>query len=323
MNALHWVGGLLCVGLLSVGSLGAAERREGGVQVDVGRGQGVSVDVDVKRDKPRDAATTQHLSKEAKTGLAFRSKDIIGMDVFNHHNDDLGDINDLVVDLRDGKVHYAILSFGGWLGMGDKLFAVPWNHFSVKNKVGDTDNWFALLAIDKEKLRTAPGYDKNNWPDLTSDRWIHENREFYSRFDTGKTAETRDARAGEKLTLFRLSKLDGMDVKDRNREDSGEIKDVVVDINTGKIRYVAVSFGGWLGMGDKLFAMPWNALKMYQTIDDPNDRYFVLQLDRSTLKNAPGFDKENWPAFASEHWQNIDKFYGGDRSAERPGTTRQ
>lgn len=100
--------------------------------------------------------------------------------------------------------------------------------------------------------------------------------------------------------------LVGNDVYNANGDDLGDIKDFMVDMNTGTIRYAVLSFGGFLGMGDKLFAVPWNALTL-----DTNNHRFVLNVAKETLKDAPGFDKDHWPAMADPSWaQGVHRFYG-------------
>ena len=75
---------------------------------------------------------------------------------------------------------------------------------------------------------------------------------------------------------------------------------------SGEVAYAVLSFGGVLGMGDKLFAVPWSAL----TLDTENKR-FTLNASKDRLKDAPGFDKDHWPSMADESWASgIDKFYG-------------
>jgi sporulation protein YlmC with PRC-barrel domain len=85
---------------------------------------------------------------------------IIGDKVLNPAGEHLGNIKELMIDLDGGLIAYAVLSFGGFLGMGDKLFAIPWEALTV-----DTDNHSLILDIDKEVLKEAPGFDKDNWPD--------------------------------------------------------------------------------------------------------------------------------------------------------------
>ena len=80
----------------------------------------------------------------------------------------------------------------------------------------------------------------------------------------------------------------------------------MLDVNTGRVSYAVLSFGGFLGMGDKLFAVPWNAL----TLDTVNKR-FVLNVGKARLESAPGFDKDNWPDMADPVWEDgIHSYYG-------------
>jgi sporulation protein YlmC with PRC-barrel domain len=89
---------------------------------------------------------------------------LIGDRVVNRKGEDLGKIEDLMIDPEQGRVGYAVLSFGGFLGMGDKLFAVPLQALQLSRE----DKRF-ILDVDKERLKNAPGFDKDKWPDI-SDR---------------------------------------------------------------------------------------------------------------------------------------------------------
>jgi len=71
----------------------------------------------------------------------------------------------------------------------------------------------------------------------------------------------------------------------------------MIDIPAGKVAYAVLSFGGFLGMGNKLFAVPWSALKL-----DEDKKHFILDVDKKKLENAPGFDKDNWPDMADTSW---------------------
>jgi hypothetical protein len=104
------------------------------------------------------AVGTQH----AQGAFTFAvKKSILGAKVINAEREDLGTIEDLVIDARDNRVAYAILSFGGLLGLGDKHFAIPWEALSF-----DASQKIAVLNIDKDRLSKAPGFDPSNWPDL-------------------------------------------------------------------------------------------------------------------------------------------------------------
>jgi len=97
-----------------------------------------------------------------------------GDKVVNLQGEDLGKIEDLMIDLERGRVAYAVLSFGGFLGMGDKLFAIPWEALAV-----DTSDKRFVLNVDKELLKRAPGFDKDRWPDMTDPAWGTELYGYY------------------------------------------------------------------------------------------------------------------------------------------------
>jgi sporulation protein YlmC with PRC-barrel domain len=97
-----------------------------------------------------------------------------GDKVVNLQGEDLGNIEDLMIDLERGRIAYAVLSFGGFLGMGDKLFAIPWEALTV-----DTSEKRLVLNADKELLKRAPGFDKNRWPDMADPTWGKELYSYY------------------------------------------------------------------------------------------------------------------------------------------------
>ncbi|PXX37771.1 PRC-barrel domain-containing protein [Undibacterium pigrum] len=91
--------------------------------------------------------------------------------------------------------------------------------------------------------------------------------------------------------------LTGDNVVNRADEHLGEIKEIMLDMRTGHIAYAVVAHGGLLGIGEKLFAIPWSAL----TLDTANKR-FILDIDKSHFENSPGFDPDQWPDMADEIW---------------------
>ncbi len=103
------------------------------------------------------------------------------------------------------------------------------------------------------------------------------------------------------MTKFRgpvsCSTLAGDSVRNATGEDLGEIEDVMVDLDTGRIAYAVLSFGGIVGMGDKLFAIPWEALQISR-----DEHKFILDVSKDMLKKAPCFDKDNWPDTSDPEW---------------------
>jgi sporulation protein YlmC with PRC-barrel domain len=103
---------------------------------------------------------------------------------------------------------------------------------------------------------------------------------------------------------LKASDMIGTDVVDAQGGGLGEVEEVVIDPNTGRIAYVVVSFGGFLDIGKKLFAIPFKALNY-----DWDENEYVLDTPKEQLEEAPGFDKDHWPAM-SEAWnRDIHKYY--------------
>jgi len=106
--------------------------------------------------------------------------------------------------------------------------------------------------------------------------------------------------------VMSASTLTGDRVRNQAGEDLGKVDDIMIDVPTGRIAYAVLSFGGFLGMGDKLFAIPWSSFTL-----DEDEKCFILNIDKATLENAPGFDKDNWPDMAEPSFRSqIYDYYG-------------
>jgi hypothetical protein len=92
-----------------------------------------------------------------------------------------------MIDLPSGRVADAVLAVGGFLGMGERLFAIPWESLVV-----DEDRKCFIFDVDKSRLENAPGFDKANWPDMTDPDWGFGVRKYLSgRGDYGVEAGRR------------------------------------------------------------------------------------------------------------------------------------
>jgi len=105
-----------------------------------------------------------------------RASNIIGTDVVNSNGDDLGDIKEVVIDPNTGKVAYAVVSFGGFLSMGEKLFAIPFSALVYD----EAENEY-VLDVSKERLESAPGFDADNWPSMSDEKWNRDVYKYYER----------------------------------------------------------------------------------------------------------------------------------------------
>ena len=99
-----------------------------------------------------------------------------GDDVYDPRGEKLGSIKELMLDIENGKVCYAVLSFGGFLCLGEKLFAVPWSALKV-----DTENKRVIMDTTEERMKNAPGFDSDHWPNMADTSW---EKSIYSYYDT-------------------------------------------------------------------------------------------------------------------------------------------
>jgi sporulation protein YlmC with PRC-barrel domain len=129
-----------------------------------------------------------------------------------------------------------------------------------------------------------------------------------------KTFETQNlsgvnhegAQANSPLKYLTATSIIGDKVLNGAREKMGDIKDIMIDIVQGKIEYVVIELGGFLGIGEKYFAVPYSSL----TVDAENQS-FILNQEQEIIKNAPGFDKDHWPETNSHEFENSSTYWGG------------
>ena len=107
--------------------------------------------------------------------MHLSASSLSGNKVVNCQDEDLGTIEDLMINTTRGDVDYAVLSFGGVMGIGDKLFAIPMSAVSI-----DTENERCVVDIDKDRLKEAPGFDKDDWPNTADPKWQSHVNSFYS-----------------------------------------------------------------------------------------------------------------------------------------------
>jgi sporulation protein YlmC with PRC-barrel domain len=254
----------------------------------------------------------------------FRASQLKGIRVENRAGEEVGKIYDLVIDPRSGKTAYIALSVGGFLGMGDKLFAIPYDVFTFvpgelapnhnSNQANDIPHGeknpaitpagkftdvIAVLDISKEALQKAEGFDQKMWPNMVDASWRTANDKAYQSLPrrtlnrSGEPVATEVARASEWI---------GTKVVNAQNETVGEIDDLMVDDADGHVRYAALSVGGFLGLGAKLFAIPMSAFTISK---DANGKETVqLPVTKESFKGIDGFDKDHWPNLADKSWRD-------------------
>jgi sporulation protein YlmC with PRC-barrel domain len=273
--------------------------------------------------KPTPQQTPPQVSKEAlKENVPFchRASEVVGTDVKNLKKEDLGEVKELVIDPETGEIEYAVISFGGFLGMGDKLFAVPFELLQAPEvKAGDDLAHFTFDA-DKASLENAPGFEMSKWPNINDPSWCQEIDRFYgNRTSLDPDDDRQDEHAKDPMRaidpqaencLFRSSKLIGMNVHNPQDEDLGEIKEIVLDPGHDRISYFVLKSGGMLGMGGKLFAIPWEVI---QVTPDGDEQRLTLNMTKERFEKAPEYQESDWNRMSDPDWVEEVYIYYGTR----------
>ena len=119
-------------------------------------------------------ADNDYWTREGPGPKVMAADTLQGDSVYNEADEKLGEITDIMIDVPTGRVAYAVMSVGGLFGIGDKLFAIPWGALSL-----DTENKCFRMAVSKEQLKDAPGFDKDHWPTMADQTWAQQVHDFY------------------------------------------------------------------------------------------------------------------------------------------------
>jgi sporulation protein YlmC with PRC-barrel domain len=272
--------------------------------------------------------------------------DIHGKEVRNLQGERIGTINSLIVDVEGGKAEFAVLASGGWLGIGENLYAVPWQSFELRPL---TDALF--LNVTEEQLERAPQFDPDALTRFSDRQWTQELHQFYGSTPHGRTGDRPmrermdrpdegrertpqrqeqprrrqqrdpddrydDAMPGRPQFL-RSTAVIGMRVQDTAGENLGRINDLAMDLHTAEIPYAVMAFGGVLGIAESNLALPWQSFDLRGV--ERNDLILVLDMTREQLQQAPEYDRNWLPGRQHMQWHESPQ----RRPMDRPDRERQ
>jgi sporulation protein YlmC with PRC-barrel domain len=212
-------------------------------------------------------------SAQSQNYRALRASQLIGKQVKSPEGKNLGKIEDLIVDMNTGQVRYSILAFDPGVLTAERLFAVPTKELRM---TGDRDE--LVYNMTRERLEKA-GVERKNWPGALRDR----------KYLTGlDTAYGIVQPAGERRA-FSAKELIGKDVNNRQGNDIGDIKDLVINMNAGTVHYAVLAFDPSIAEREKLFAFPLRAFNFTGGKDE-----LVLDVDKAKLSAMRSFDSTLW-----------------------------
>ena len=219
------------------------------------------------------AASTQAAQKH--TYRALRASQLIGKDVKSPEGKSLGKIEDLIVDMNTGQVRYSILAFDPGVFSTERLFAVPTSELRMS---GDKDD--LVYNMTRERLdKAGVGVERKSWPGALRDR------KYLAGLDSayGVTQPSSDRRA------FSAKELVGKDVNNRQGNDIGDIKDLVINMGTRTVHYAVLAFDPSWTAPEKLYAFPLRAFNFTDGKDE-----LVLDVDKAKLQAMRSFDSKLW-----------------------------
>ncbi|MBI1248387.1 hypothetical protein GC197_11190 [bacterium] len=270
-----------------------------------GDDQSSGINVDVSAKKPVISLDTTRPPRSPN--VAMRARQLEGIAVRNESDKLLGEVRDVVLDTEEGRVKYVAVAFGGFLGVGTKLFAIPFEAFTF-DPASDGRDACLRVALSEKTLRKAPGFNPEHWPDMASPEFESAIQKHYGNdqvnvnvgpvhvhVDTKATPEATNATPSK--FIRRASDVISTAVLARD-EKIGTIDDLMIDMPTGKIRYAALSVGGFDGLDTSLFALPWDAIHWKHDSQTDTD-HFYLMIDPQIIKNSKGFDQDHWPQQAN------------------------
>ncbi len=266
----------------------------------------------------------------------IRASELLGYNVENADNEGLGSINDAIISLEQGCINYLLLSFGGILGLGDNQYLIPWRAVTidpVEERLLLNIDPSALDAAPTFDAENLPDMTMADWDNDLTGYWdtIDVTAPDTAADTTGASAdqpgcdeilpadsgngigssdaitETADAEATpapseEELTVqmpmvIRLSELLDYSVNNPEGEELGALEDMMIDWRQDRLAYGILSFGGFMGLGEKWFVIPLSAITV-----DPVEQRLIFDTDPELLQDAPGFDSDNLPDTADPDW---------------------
>jgi sporulation protein YlmC with PRC-barrel domain len=223
-------------------------------------------------------------SKTANPDVLYKASVLDGLAVQNDRGESLGKVHDLAIDPKAGRIVYYAVGYGGTAGIGDKLFAVPFDCAKLTERAGRPNEHVLVVVSEKRHFDLTPGFDKNHWPMTGDDA-------FYNH--PGQPQKPAAAHAPE--SIVRAKAVYGSKVKNPQGEDLGKIHDLMIAMKNGSIAYAAISHGATAGVGGKLFAVACGNMRTEHPAGHPDQLVFVLEVPKSEFDNDPGFNKDAWP----------------------------
>jgi|tagenome__1003787_1003787.scaffolds.fasta_scaffold20990109_9 sporulation protein YlmC with PRC-barrel domain len=234
------------------------------------------------------ASTTE---RETASSL-IASDRVEGTAVYDAQGTRIGKVERLVIEKASGRIAYAVLSFGGFLGIGANHYPIPWPMLDYDEKLGGY-----RVEITEEQLKKAPRAEPGeSWEQAKPGR----NEQVYGYWE-----QPAPVQEGQASSLITSDSVEGMPVYDVHGKRIGKVERLMIDKLTGQIAYAILSFGGFLGIGEDHFPIPWSMLTCNEKPDG-----FQVDITEEELKNAPKIEqRENWEQTTRARNQDVYDYW--------------
>jgi sporulation protein YlmC with PRC-barrel domain len=217
------------------------------------------------------------LTDRGTTSSLIASDRVEGTAVYDARGKRIGKVERLVIDKASGGVAYAVLSFGGFLGIGADHYPIPWPMLGYDEKLRGY-----RVDVAEEQLKNAPKIEQGeNWEQANRgrDEQVH-----------GYWEQPAPVQERQTSSLITSDRVEGLPVYDVRGKRIGKVERLMIDKLTGQIAYAVLSFGGFLGIGADQYPIPWSMLTYNEKPDG-----FQVDITEEQLKNAPKIEQgENW-----------------------------
>jgi len=217
---------------------------------------------------------------------------LMGATVRTSNGDEFGKVKDIVLTPDEKAVSYVVIARGGFAGIGERLFAVPWSAISASS-----DGKRVTTSISPSELNSETSFDKDKWPDVGQTKWTMEP---YS-YDSMQTFTPDDSL----FSLRRVSNITQLHAGNRQGRLLGTMDGLGIEKSSGRVAYGVLSVSGGLIERKKVALVPWDAVTLQQ---DP--AVAGINIDRGKLE-AAAFDKSQWPNWSDRAYSmNLYRMYG-------------
>lgn len=231
--------------------------------------------------------------REESLPTVWLANDVVGMKVFDAQGASVGRVEDIIV--REGSFNaYAVLTLTDGVDPMNRYFALPW---SVVRKVeADTmkkgSKRSLVVSIPVLRIKSGPHFNRKSWPAFAENEWSQAIDDFY--LDDLARADLRPepSTTSGPVHTWRISDLKGDDIHTAEGKELGEIDELAIDRN-GRVVYATTSVGGFLGMGDRVVAIPWGSLKFVPAGEDGSETRISIAHHVERIDEAPEFKSSN------------------------------